>query len=50
MKAAGARVVPLISTDEPSITDDKLRHVNGVLFPGGSGDYVGFGQYIYEVL
>ena len=50
MEAAGARVVPLIATDETSITDEKLKMLNGVLFPGGDGDYLEIGDHIYKSL
>lgn len=48
METAGARVVPFIMTDEYSVTDSKLAQVNGVLFPGGAGDYLDIGDYIYK--
>ena len=48
LESAGARVVPLIMTDEQSVTDDKLSKLNGVLFPGGAGDYLDIGDYIYN--
>lgn len=47
MEASGARVVPLIhGEDEESLV--KVRKLNGVLFPGGGGDYVDFGRKIYN--
>ena len=48
MKSAGARVVPIIWGEETSVTDDKLNKINGVLFPGGSGDYLDLGDHIYK--
>ena len=48
MEAAGARVIPIISTDDQATTDAKLKQVNGVLFPGGSGDYLAIGEYIFN--
>lgn len=39
MMAAGARVVPLILSDPPEINLEKLKKLNGVLFPGGDGDF-----------
>ena len=48
LEAAGTRVVPIIMTDDQSVTDDKLSKLNGVLFPGGSGDYLEIGEYIYK--
>jgi phosphoribosylformylglycinamidine (FGAM) synthase-like amidotransferase family enzyme len=47
MGIAGARVVPFIVNDDQTITDDKLTKVNAVLFPGGGGDYLDIGNYIY---
>ncbi len=35
-------------TDEQSVTDDKLSKLNGVLFPGGAGNYREIGDYIYK--
>ena len=49
-ESAGARVVPLIMTDENSVTDEKLSKINGVLFPGGGGNYREIGDYIYKSL
>ena len=43
-------VVPLIMTDDNSVTDEKLSKINGVLFPGGGGDYKEIGDYIYKSL
>ena len=50
MESAGARVIPFLSTDEDSVTDEKLSKVNGILFPGGDGDYLEIGDYIYKSL
>ena len=47
MEAAGARVVPLIhGQDEESLL--KVRKLNGVLYPGGGGDYIEFGRKIFN--
>lgn len=35
-------------TDDWSVTDEKLTKVNGVLFPGGAGDYFDLGNHIYD--
>ena len=48
LESAGARVVPIIMGDDQSVTDDKLSKINGVLFPGGAGDYLEIGDYIYK--
>ena len=38
--AAGARAVPLIvNTDDEKTSLTKLSKLNGVLMPGGDGDY-----------
>lgn len=50
MEAAGARVVPLIWNEDWSITLSKLQKINGVLFPGGAGDYVDYGRAIIDQL
>lgn len=50
MEAAGARVVPLIWNEDWSITEEKLSKINGVLFPGGAGDYVDYGRKIIDQL
>lgn len=47
-ETAGARVIPIVMTDDQSVTDAKLKQVNGVLFPGGAGDYLDIGDYIYK--
>jgi len=43
LESAGARVIPLIATESEAVTLDKLSRVNGVLFPGGDGDYLAYG-------
>lgn len=48
MEQSGARVVPLIHGEPWGATKDKLDFVNGVLFPGGGGDYYDFGEKIYN--
>jgi hypothetical protein len=45
--AAGARVVPFIMNEPKYVTLDKLSKVNGVLFPGGDGDYLEYGRFVY---
>lgn len=47
MKSAGARVIPIVNGEESSVTDEKLSKVNGILFPGGDGDYLEKGDYIF---
>jgi gamma-glutamyl hydrolase len=46
MEAAGARVVPLILGEPEQVTYEKLSKLNGVLFPGGDGDYLDYGGKI----
>lgn len=46
METAGARVVPLILGEPEEVTIDKISKLDGVLFPGGDGDYIDFGGKI----
>ena len=46
MQAAGARVVPLIWNEPDEILMEKLSMINGVLFPGGDGNYLEYGRKI----
>ena len=39
VEIAGARVVPFVNGEDPSVIEDKLAKVNGVLLPGGGGGY-----------
>jgi gamma-glutamyl hydrolase len=48
IEAAGARVVPLVLGEPREVTLEKLSKLNGVLFPGGDGDYLEFGRFIFE--
>jgi gamma-glutamyl hydrolase len=50
MEASGARVVPLIWNEPDEIWQEKLSKVNGVLFPGGNGNYVEYGRKIMNRL
>ena len=50
VESAGARVVPLILEDDLSVTDEKLKKLNGILFPGGAGNYRDLGDHIYQAL
>jgi gamma-glutamyl hydrolase len=50
LESAGARVVPLIRGEPESVTLEKLKKLNGVLMPGGDGDYVEFGRFIYNTI
>jgi len=46
MEAAGARVVPLILGETEEVTLEKISKLDGVLFPGGDGDYIEMGGKI----
>jgi len=48
MEAAGARVVPLILGEEEAVTLEKISKLDGVLFPGGDGDYIQMGGNIIQ--
>jgi len=48
IQGAGARVVPIVYDEPEEVTIEKLGKVNGVLFPGGGGDYVNVGKLIVE--
>lgn len=48
MEAAGARVVPLVMGEDLDLTMEKMSMLDGVLFPGGGGDYLAYGQPIYD--
>jgi gamma-glutamyl-gamma-aminobutyrate hydrolase PuuD len=48
VEAVGARVIPLINGEDQNVTIEKLSKVNGVLFPGGDGDYLEYGRFVYE--
>lgn len=48
LESVGARVIPLIRGEQESVTLDKLSKVNAVLFPGGDGDYLEYGRFIFS--
>ena len=48
IEGSGGRVVPLIMGEPQEVTMAKLAKVNGVLFPGGDGDYFEFGKPIWD--
>ena len=50
VEAEGARVVPLIQGEPASVTLDKLSKVNGVIFPGGDGDYLDYGRFVFDAV
>ena len=47
-KAAGAQIIPLDVNEPQEVTDEKLSKINGVIFPGGNGDYIEYGRHIYN--
>ena len=48
VESAGARVIPLIRGEDPEVTKRKLRGLNGVLMPGGDGDYHDYGRLVFD--
>ena len=50
MESAGARVVPLIMGEDWSVTLDKITKLDGILLPGGSGDYKAFAKQIFDTV
>lgn len=50
LQASGARVVPIVATDPKEVTIEKLKKLNGVFLPGGSGDYYEYGKFVYETI
>lgn len=48
IEAQGARVVPLIFEDSAEVTLDKVAHLDGVLYPGGAGDYYDIGKTVLD--
>jgi len=48
MEGQGARVVPIIYGEPEADTLEKLKHLDGVLFPGGDGDNVDIGRLVFE--
>jgi gamma-glutamyl hydrolase len=50
MEAQGARVVPVVWGEPEDVTKDKLKHLDGILFPGGNGDNVDIGRLVFDEL
>ena len=48
LQAAGARVIPILYNEPMSQLLDKLKRVNGVLFPGGGGEYIDVAKLILD--
>ena len=47
MESSGARVVPIINEETFDQINDKINHVDGILFPGGDGDYNNTARMIF---
>ena len=47
MEAQGARVVPIVWGEDKELTLTKVKHLDGVLFPGGDGDNVDIGRLVF---
>ena len=43
-------MVPIILGEDEDIINEKLSKLNGVLFPGGGGGYIGLGKYVFDKL
>jgi anthranilate/para-aminobenzoate synthase component II len=50
IQAQGARVVPLIVNETMEVSFEKLKKLNGVVMPGGDGDYQDYGGFLYEYI
>eukprot|EP00347_Sterkiella_histriomuscorum_P022553 403338055 len=50
VESAGARVVPLVVGEPEEVTLQKLQKLNGVVFPGGDGDYLEYGRYVFNAI
>jgi gamma-glutamyl hydrolase len=48
LESSGAKVVPILYNETDDETLEKLERLDGVLFPGGGGDYVAKGKFITE--
>ena len=48
LEGSGARVLPILMNDDDETVLEKLSMVNGVLIPGGAGDYKHVGKLILE--
>lgn len=44
----GARIVPILMNESDEVTLKKLKAINGVIFPGGNGDYMAKGKFILQ--
>ena len=48
MEAQGARVVPVVRGETDEVTKELLKHLDGVLFPGGDGDNYDLGKLVLD--
>lgn len=48
MESSGARVVPIIYDQSFEEIKEQLSHIDGVLFPGGDGQYQEMGGLIFD--
>lgn len=47
LESFGARVIPILHDDPIEVSLSKMEHINGLLFPGGAGDYVDNGKQMF---
>jgi gamma-glutamyl hydrolase len=48
MEGTGARVVPIINNDGSDEVLDKVKNLDGVIFPGGGGNNVELGKLVFD--
>jgi len=48
MESAGARVVPILFDEPEDVIIEKVSKLDGVLYPGGGGDYINSGQIVLD--
>lgn len=48
IESAGGQVIPLLHMESKESLDYKLARVDGVLFPGGGGNYIETAKYILD--
>ena len=49
VEAVGARVVPIIMNEPWEVTENKIRNLNGLIFPGGDGDCLEWGGPMFDL-
>lgn len=47
-ESQGARVVPIVHNETKAVTLEKMKHLNGVIMPGGNGDYEVLGKRVFD--